>query len=188
MKVLNPQTEKKIKEIKKSIADKIDLKEIRKLKFGTFNKMNEWLKKNYIYFSEEELEYLDFTIPIQIVEDEELEKKKASHQNDIVKVSEITPQALLSFSPKDKMNFILSDDILTLLLNLSRKSSIIAVNEELKVPIEYSKLQDLKVTNCRLSADIYKRFAEFCEKNNFTITSLMNYVLDDFLKKFDNDK
>lgn len=186
MEVLNPQTEKKIKEIKKSIADKIDLKEIRKLKFGTFNKMNEWLKKNYIYFSQEELEYLDFTIPIEIVEDEELEKKKSSHQNDIVKVSEITPQALLSSSPKDKMNFILSDDILTLLLNLSRKSSIIAVNEELKVPIEYSKLQDLKVTNCRLSADIYKRFAEFCEKNNFTITSLMNYVLDDFLKKMSN--
>lgn len=188
MEVLNPQTEKKIKEIKKSIADKIDLKEIRKLKFGTFNKMNEWLKKNYSYFSQEELEYLDFTIPIEIVEDEELEKKKASHQNEIVKVSEITLQALLNSSPKDKMNFILSDDILTLLLNLSQKSSIIAVNEELKVPIEYSKLQDLKVTNCRLSVDIYKRFAEFCEKNNFTITSLMNYVLDDFLKKFDNDK
>lgn len=34
MEVLNPQTEKKIKEIKKSIADKIDLKEIRKLKLS----------------------------------------------------------------------------------------------------------------------------------------------------------
>ena len=183
MEALNPQTEKKIKEIQKAILEKIDLKEIKKLKFGTTNKMNEWLKKNYRYFLSEELEYLEFTIPVEILDNTELKKTKTS-QNNMVKTSDITTQVLLSSSPKDKMNFILSDDILSLLLNLYQNKTTVSIEkEDLKVPLEYSKLKDLKVTNCRLSADIYKRFVEYCEKNNFTITSLINYVLDDFLKR-----
>ena len=84
MEALNPQTEKKIKEIQKAISEKIDLKEIKKLKFGTTNKMNEWLKKNYRYFLSEELEYLDFTIPVEVLDNTELKKTKTS-QNNMVK-------------------------------------------------------------------------------------------------------
>ena len=103
-------------------------------------------------------------------------------QTPIVKTTDLTTQALLELNSKDKMNFILSDEILALLLDLYKKKEA-GIKEELIVPIEYSKLKDLKITNCRLSADIYKRFTKFCDKNNLTITALMNFILDDFLKK-----
>lgn len=183
MENLNPQTKKKIEDIKDSITSKTDLKEIRKAKFGSSTKMNDWLKKNYTYFSSEELEYLEFTIPVEVVNDEEKTTIEVPQsQTLIVKTTDLTTQALLELNSKDKMNFILSDEILALLLDLYKKKEA-GIKEELIVPIEYSKLKDLKITNCRLSADIYKRFTKFCDKNNLTITALMNFILDDFLKK-----
>lgn len=183
MENLNPQTKKKIDDIKDSIASKTDLKEIRKAKFGSSTKMNDWLKKNYTYFSSEELKYLEFTIPVEVVNDEEKKSEEVPQsQTPIVKTTDLTIQALLELNSKDKMNFILSDEILALLLDLYKKKAT-GIKEELIVPIEYSKLKDLKITNCRLSADIYKRFTKFCDKNNLTITALMNFILDDFLKK-----
>lgn len=41
MENLNPQTKKKIEDIKDSIDSKTDLKEIRKAKFGSSTKMND---------------------------------------------------------------------------------------------------------------------------------------------------
>lgn len=183
MENLNLQTKKKIEDIKDSITSKTDLKEIRKAKFGSSTKMNDWLKKNYTYFSSEELEYLEFTIPVEVVNDEEKTTIEVpQNQSPVVKTTDLTTQALLELNSKDKMNFILSDEILALLLDLYKKKAA-GIKEELIVPIEYSKLKDLKITNCRLSADIYKRFTKFCDKNNLTITALMNFILDDFLKK-----
>lgn len=183
MENLNPQTKKKIEDIKDSITSKTDLKEIRKAKFGSSTKMNDWLKKNYTYFSSEELEYLEFTIPVEIVNDEEKKSVEVPQsQTPIVKTTDLTTQALLELNSKDKMNFILSDEILALLLDLYKKKEA-GIKEELIVPIEYSKLKDLKITNCRLSADIYKRFTKFCDKNNLTITALMNFILDEGVKK-----
>ena len=182
MENLNPQTKKKIEDIKDSITSKTDLKEIRKAKFGSSTKMNDWLKKNYTYFSSEELEYLEFTIPVEVVNDEEKTTIEVpQNQTPVVKTTDLTTQALLELNSKDKMNFILSDEILALLLDLYKKKEA-GSKEELIVPLEYSKLKDLKITNCRLSADIYKRFTKFCDKNNLTITALMNFILDDFLK------
>ena len=145
MENLNPQTKKKIEDIKDSITSKTDLKEIRKAKFGSSTKMNDWLKKNYTYFSSEELEYLEFTIPVEIVNDEEKKSVEVPQsQTPIVKTTDLTTQALLELNSKDKMNFILSDEILALLLDLYKKKEA-GIKEELIVPIEYSKLKDLKI-------------------------------------------
>ena len=119
MENLNPQTKKKIEDIKDSITSKTDLKEIRKAKFGSSTKMNDWLKKNYTYFSSEELEYLEFTIPVEVVNDEEKTTIEVpQNQSPVVKTTDLTTQALLELNSKDKMNFILSDEILALLLDL----------------------------------------------------------------------
>ena len=142
MENLNPQTKKKIEDIKDSITSKTDLKEIRKAKFGSSTKMNDWLKKNYTYFSSEELEYLEFTIPVEVVNDEEKTTIEIpQNQAPVVKTTDLTTQALLELNSKDKMNFILSDEILALLLDLYKKKEA-GIKEELIVPIEYSKLKE----------------------------------------------
>ena len=53
--------------------------------------MNDWLKKNYTYFSSEELEYLEFTIPVEVVNDEEKKSLEVpQNQSPIVKTTDLT--------------------------------------------------------------------------------------------------
>ena len=54
------QTKRKIQNVKNSIEEKEDLKEIEKKYFNTVRKKETFLKANAVYFSTDELEYLDY--------------------------------------------------------------------------------------------------------------------------------
>ena len=54
------QTKRKIQNVKDSIEAKEDLKEIEKKYFNTVRKKETFLKANAVYFSTDELEYLDY--------------------------------------------------------------------------------------------------------------------------------
>ena len=56
------QTRRKIQNVKNSIEAKEDLKEIEKKYFNTVRKKETFLKANAIYFSTDELEYLDYKV------------------------------------------------------------------------------------------------------------------------------
>lgn len=56
------QTKRKIQNVKNSIEEKEDLKEIEKKYFNTVRKKETFLKANAIYFSTDELEYLDYKV------------------------------------------------------------------------------------------------------------------------------
>ena len=56
------QTKRKIQNIKNSIEEKEDLKEIEKKYFNTVRKKETFLKANAVYFSTDELEYLDYKV------------------------------------------------------------------------------------------------------------------------------
>lgn len=90
------RTETKIKEIKKMIKEKMDLKEIIKKKFNTIDKKDKWLKEWHENFTQEELTYLDYTITPELVEVEEIKEptkttdKKAT--KDIEVIETIVPE------------------------------------------------------------------------------------------------
>lgn len=180
---LNNQTKKKIKELKEMIEEEIPLKEIIKQKFGSSPRLIKWLEKNYLYFNENELEYLEYKAKIEIIEEISSERKQEEKsevqifkKNIVLDKSDIT-----QMTEKQRAKLLMSDDVIELLITmLDREKNSKGL---LDIPIEYTRLKDIKIKNCRISDSIYKNFVKCCEKNNYTITTVLNYILDEFSKK-----
>lgn len=173
---LNHQTKQKIKDIKNMINSSISLNQIIKEKFNTKNKKNAWLDKNYQYFSSSELLYLDYVTNVEIVE----EKRET---NSLPALCNIT--SIEKLSANERISLLISDDTLTKLQDLFNKMSSfdnLSNSKNLEIPLEYLRLTDIKVKNCRISESIYNNLVEYCNKNNLTITSVLNYLIDTFLK------
>lgn len=178
MEKLNHQTKKKIEEIKQLISDRVELREIIKLKFTTKNKKNTWLEENKQYFTPQELLYLDFSETPKVIEVEEIEEKREEKQLPTLSFSNI--KTIEKLSTNERMALLLSDDTLKALQTLVNSQA--SQPQETQIPLEYLRLTDIKVKNCRISDSIYNNLVEYCNKNNLTITSVLNYIIDTFLK------
>ena len=178
MEKLNHQTKKKIEEVKQLINDRVELREIIKLKFNTANKKNNWLKENKQYFTPQELLYLEYIETPELVEIEEIEEKREEKQLPSLSFSNISK--IEKLSTNERMALLLSDDTLKALQTLINNQSV--QTQETQIPIEYLRLTDIKVKNCRISDSIYNNLVEYCTQNNLTITSVLNYIIDTFLK------
>lgn len=174
MEKLNHQTKKKIEEVKQLINDRIELRDIIKLKFNTANKKNNWLKDNKQYFTPQELLYLEFVETPELIEVEEIEEK----QLPTISFSNISK--IEKLSTNERMALLLSDETLQALQTLVNAQ--VKQNQENQIPLEYLRLTDIKVKNCRISDSIYNNLVEYCNQNNLTITSVLNYIIDTFLK------
>ena len=177
MEKINHQTKKKIEEIKQLISDRVELKEIIKLKFSTKNKKNTWLKENNQYFTSQELIYLEFVDIPELVEVEEIEEKE---EKTLPTMSLSTVRNIEKLSTNERLALLMSDDTLQALQTLIKNTH--QNNQDFTIPIEYLRLTDIKVKNCRMSECIYNNLIEYCNKNKLTITSVLNYIIDDFLK------
>lgn len=178
MEKLNHQTKKKIEEVKQLINDRIELKDIIKLKFTTKNKKNAWLEENKQHFTPQELLYLDFSETPKLVEVEEIEEKREEKQFPSISFSNISK--IEKLSTNERMALLLSDETLQALQTLVNTQ--VNQNQENQIPLEYLRLTDIKVKNCRISDSIYNNLVEYCNQNNLTITSVLNYIIDSFLK------
>lgn len=174
MEVINIQTRKKIEEIKEDIKNGTSLKDIIKLKFGSQKKKNIWLEKNHEYFTDEELNHMEFKISnVEILE----EVKEDTEENKAITIYE----NIKKLSQTERLKLITSDEVLSFIYELKQEKAT-QKKVGFKVPENYLKINDLKVKNCRLSESIYKNFTQLCEKKGYTITSVMNYIIDDFVK------
>lgn len=178
MEKLNHQTKKKIEEVKQLINDRMELKEIIKLKFTTKNKKNTWLEENKQYFTPQELLYLDFSETPKLIEVEEVEEKGEEKQLPTLSFSNI--KTIEKLSTNERMALLLSDETLQALRSLI--NSQVNQNQDNQIPVEYLRLNDIKVKNCRISDSIYNNLVEYCNQSNLTITSVLNYIIDSFLK------
>lgn len=177
MEVINIQTRKKIEELKEDIKNRVPVKDIVKIKFGSQNKKNKWFEKNHEYFSHEELEYMSFSISdVEIVEEAKEEQQEERKENALTIYENIK-----GLSQSERLKLITSDEVLSFIYELKQERAE-GRKKGFKVPEEYLKITDLKVKNCRLSDSIYKKFTQFCESKGYTITSVMNYILDEFVK------
>lgn len=179
---LNNQTKKKIEELKELIGDEIPLKEIIKQKFGSSPRLNKWLEKNYIYFNESELQYLDYKAKVEIMEELSSDEKKEISPFQVFKTNIVLDKLdIAQMTEKQRAKLLMSDDVIELLLVMLDREK--KNGRFLDIPIEYTRLKDIKIKNCRISDSIYKKFVKCCEKNNYTITTVLNYILDEFSKK-----
>ena len=178
MENLNHQTKEKIAQIKEMIANGIELKQIIKEKFNTKAKKNAWLDKNNYYFSYDELIYLDYSQTVEVVEIEEKEEKREENLSPVTSL--IQANNIEKLSANERLKLLLSDETLRGIQALLSGTQISNLSNE--IPIEYTKLTDIKIKNCRMSESIYNRLVEHCHKNNLTITSVLNYLIDSYLK------
>lgn len=182
------QTRQKLENIKSWIEKKVDLKEINKKFFNTQKKKKDFLKTNYIYFSDAELKYLDFEIPEEKKASEELPKETTENEvvsEELQKVSnestEVSTNLLNSYF-KDKTN---TETLIKMIEDYKNRDIKILDPDEIEIPSEVLRLKNNGNINVKANAEQYQRIRELAVKNNVAIANFMNFVLWEFLKKFD---
>ena len=191
---MNVLTQKKINAIKEKIKNKVELKEIIKVHFGGSRpRLEQWLKEKFSSdFSQEELDYLEYVIiPVDVTDEEvkpfkevekiEIEEVEEVPQNTIATIPTINQISLMS--RKDRENFLLSNTVIEKLVDLLTNNVKTAEKDEIVITDEVRDLKDLKIQNIRISEQIYKDFTNLCKKKGLTITSVINIMFLDFIKK-----
>lgn len=182
------QTKQKIENIKDWIKREVELQEINKKFFNTKNKKDDFLGKNYIYFSDAELEYLDFEIPKKKKVSEEI--PKINTENEVVskELSEVSVENkelstnLLNDYFKEKINV---ETLIKVIEDYKNRDIKILDPDEIEIPSEVLRLKNDGNINVKANASQYQRIRELAVKNNVAIANFMNFVLWEFLKKFD---
>ena len=191
---MNVLTQKKINAIKEKIKNKVELKEIIKVHFGGSRpRLEQWLKEKFSSdFTQDELDYLEYVIIPDDITDEEVKPFKEVEKIEIEEVEEV-PQNTIATIPtinqislmsrKDRENFLLSNTVIEKLVDLLTNNVKIAEKNEIVITDEVRDLKDLKIQNIRISEQIYKDFVSLCKKKGLTITSVINIMFLDFIKK-----
>lgn len=191
---MNVLTQKKINAIKEKIKNKVELKEVIKVHFGGSRpRLEQWLKEKFSSdFTQEELDYLEYVIIPEKVEDEEVKPFKEAEKIEIEEVEEVqqniittipTQNQISLMSRKDRENFLLSNLVIEKLVDLLTNNVKIAEKDEIVIADEVRDLKDLKIQNIRISEQIYKDFVSLCKKKGLTITSVINTMFLDFINK-----
>ena len=189
---MNILLKRKIDEIKEKIKDEVELKQIIKLHFGGSRpRLEKWLTSYLSFFSQEELDYLNFTIIPESVTDEEIKAiKEVAEVNEVEEIQEIqeitipTMNQISLMSRKDRANFLLSNQVIEKLIELlTNNNNVKLANNDIVIPDEVRNLEDLKIQNIRISSQIYQEFTSICKKKGLTITSVINAMFLDFIKK-----
>lgn len=182
------QTRQKLENIKSWIEEKVDLKEINKKFFNTQKKKNDFLKTNYIYFTDEELKYLEFEIPEEKKVIEEIPKITVENKGVSEELSEVTKENtevstnLLNSYFKDKTN---AETLIKIIEDYKNRDVKLLDADEIEIPSEVLRLKNNGNINVKANAEQYQRIRELAVKNNVAIANFMNFVLWEFLKKFD---
>ena len=194
---MNVLTQKKINAIKEKIKNKVELKEIIKVHFGGSRpRLEQWLKEKFSSdFTQEELDYLEYVIIPDDVKDEEVKAFKQAEKigiEEVEQVEEVQQNTITTIpsmnqislmSRKDRENFLLSNTVIEKLVDLLTNNVKIAEKDEIVITDEVRDLKDLKIQNIRISEQIYKDFTNLCKKKGLTITSVINIMFLDFIKK-----
>lgn len=182
------QTKQKIENIKSWIEKEVKLQEINKKFFNTKNKKDDFLGKNYIYFTDAELEYLDFEVPKNKKVSEEIPKITVENKGVSEELQEVTKENtevstnLLNNYFKDKTN---AETLIKIIEDYKNKDIKILDPDEIEIPSEVLRLKNDGNINVKANASQYQRIRELAVKNNVAIANFMNFVLWEFLKKFD---
>lgn len=186
---MNILLKRKIDEIKEKIKDEVELKKIIKLHFGGSRpRLEKWLTVNSNNFTGEELNYLEYVITGEELTNEEIKAiKEVAEVNEVEEIQEITIPTMNQISlmsRKDRENFLLSNQVIEKLIDLLTNNNVKIANEnDIVIPDEVRNLEDLKIQNIRISSQIYQEFTSICKKKGLTITSVINAMFLDFIKK-----
>ena len=175
---MNYQTQNKIESIKESIKNKENLKEIDKKFFNSSKKKEVFLNKNCNYFTNQELEYLNYsttnkTEDVETVENREVDKTNelSNNQTDVV--------ASNFFKDKDNLKALI--EIVQKYRSRSEDAEIIEngvvnIPAEAKLPLNYN-------LGVKTNGDLYEKILELAHKNKAGKGEFVTYIFWKFLKE-----
>ncbi len=193
------QTKRKIQNIKDCIEAKEDLKEIEKKYFNTVRKKETFLKANAVYFSTDELEYLDYK-----TEDETSKSVTTDELTSNIKTEDETSKKVSNNKPSEITKFetgkIVSNNLLTNYFNNQENAeALIKIIEtyknnhnaeftligegEINIPSEVLTMKNDGTMSIKTNMEQYQKIRELAFKNNVGIANFMNFVVWEFLKR-----
>ena len=196
------QTKRKIQNIKDCIEAKEDLKEIEKKYFNTVRKKETFLKANAVYFTTDELEYLDYKA--DKAENETSKSVTADELTTNIKVENETSKKVSNNQPSEITEFetgkIVSNNLLTNYFNIQENAeALIKIIEtyknnhnteftvigegEINIPSEVLTMKNDGTMSIKTNMEQYQKIRELAFKNNVGIANFMNFVVWEFLKR-----
>ena len=196
------QTKRKIQNIKDCIEAKEDLKEIEKKYFNTVRKKETFLKANAVYFTTDELEYLDYKA--DKAENETSKSVTADELTTNIKVENETSKKVSNNQPSEIAEFetgkIVSNNLLTNYFNIQENAeALIKIIEtyknnhnaeftivgegEINIPSEVLTMKNDGTMSIKTNMEQYQKIRELAFKNNVGIANFMNFVIWEFLKR-----
>ena len=174
---MNYQTQNKIESIKEAIKNKENLKEIDKKFFNSSRKKEVFLNKNCNYFTNDELEYLNYSITNKIEAIETVEKREVDKTNE--QTNKLTNL---------ETNFFKDTDNLKALIEIVQKYRSRSENMEIiesgviTIPAE-AKLKLDRNMAVKVNGELYDKIVEMAYKNKCGKGELVTYILWEFYKK-----
>lgn len=184
----NAQNQKKIQELKEFIAQKMDISEIIKKKFGnSTNRLKDWLDDFQEKLTSYEVEYLKAGVkPIVVEEVKEKEVINYPKKAEFGEVGYISSK-VYEMGDIERESFLKSNIVIQKLLELVNGTISLdnkEINVNLIIPVELKHLEDTGVKNIRVSLNFYKEFVELAKENGVSIVDATNLMFRDFLEKY----
>lgn len=137
-----------------------------------------WLEKYKENFTEKQLRYLGYEEKIEIIQDKinfpnENKEKKEINNNQKFEIMDIK-----NLSLEQRQAFLLSDEFFELVFNKFLNK---IGKGQFEIPQKYLKMADVK-----LIVELRKDFIKIAKENDFTITSLLNYIFGEFIEKYEH--
>lgn len=202
---MRTQTETKIKNIKNAIANGEDLKSIEKRFFNTVTKKKEFLDRVYSYFSQEDLNYLEYEnetekLIAEMKAKQEKEKKDItnitdsniqendditnitnSNINETNNITDITKKYSEFFKDINNVNALF--EMVQKYRNSQEHNIEVLENGELSIPLEARSIKSDINISLKANSEQYEILKQIAYKNRIGIGQLINFIFWEFIKR-----
>lgn len=188
----NAQNRKKVEELKVLIAQKMEIDEIIKKKFGNSkNRLRDWLNDFQEKLTTYEIEYLKKAEEPTVIEEiEEVEEKEVINYPKKAEFGEVgyISSKVYDMGDIERESFLKSNIVIQKLLELVNGTITLnkkEIDTNLVIPKELKHIEDTGVKNIRVSLNFYKRFVEVTKENGVSIVDATNLMFQEFLNKYE---
>ena len=165
----------------KKYLEKIN--EITKLENGTYDvTFIDDVKVNYAPkgIKKAVMTYVDETLKDFVKPEEEVTESVSNIGSNIK--SNINEKQEFQLTVPEKYNSLFNEENLEILFNIVNERKINVNNETVVLPEHYRTLKNDITISMKTNSEIYSNFKKYAATNGITVASLMNYIMDMFLK------
>lgn len=165
----------------KKYLEKIN--EITKLENGTYDvTFIDDVKVNYAPkgIKKAVMTYVDETLKDFVKPEEEVTESVSNIDSNIK--SNINEKQEFQLTVPEKYNSLFNEENLEILFNIVNERKINVNNETVVLPEHYRTLKNDITISMKTNSEIYSNFKKYAVANDITVASLMNFIMDMFLK------